>query len=97
MSTQVIHIKDTPAGWRSDPQYVYIGRGSKWGNEYSHLPNSRAKYKVKTRDEACDMFVQHQLPGLTDDISELRDKILVCFCHPERCHGHTLARAADGG
>lgn len=93
--TKVIHIKDAPAGWKSDPNFEYIGRGSKWGNDYSHLSNSRARYRVATRDEACDMFEKHQLPKLLPHIHELRGKTLVCFCHPQRCHGHTLADAAE--
>lgn len=93
--TRVIHIKDAPPGWRSNPDYVYIGRGSKWGNEYSHLSKSLAKYKVQTRDEACEMFEKNQLPKLLSDIHELQGKILVCYCHPQRCHGHPLAREAN--
>ena len=26
MNTTVIHIKDTPRGWKENPDYVYIGR-----------------------------------------------------------------------
>ena len=31
-------------------------RPSKWGNPYSHMQNTSARYKVKTRQEAIDMF-----------------------------------------
>lgn len=95
MQTTVIHIKDAPSGWRSDPRYVFIGRGSKWGNQYSHLANSAAKYHVATRRDAVESFRKYQLPGLLSSLGELRGKILVCFCHPEECHGHVLAEAAD--
>lgn len=94
--TTVIHIKHAPPGWRTNPQYVFIGRGSKWGNEYSHLQYSQAKYRVKTRDEAVSSFVEHQLPKLLPFISELGpNKILVCYCHPQSCHGHALSTAAN--
>ena len=35
---------------------VYIGRGSKWGNPYSHLESSKAQYKTKTRAEAINRY-----------------------------------------
>lgn len=97
MPTQVIHIKDAPSGWRNNPQYVFIGRGSKWGNQYSHLANSAARFHVATRADAVESFRRNQLPTLRAHLSELKGKILVCFCHPEACHGHVLAEAADRG
>jgi hypothetical protein len=93
--TEVINIKQAPPGWKKDSNYVYIGRGSKWGNQYSHLSYGKAEHKVNTRDEACDCFEQHQLPGLLDQVHELKGKTLVCYCAPLRCHGHSLAIAAD--
>lgn len=95
--TIVIHIKDAPPGWKNNPQYVYCGRGSKWGNQYSHLKSSAAKFRVNTRDEACDMFEKHQLPILIrwGEIRYLVNKILVCFCHPKRCHCDALAAEAN--
>lgn len=35
---------------------VYIGRGSKWGNPFSHLENSKALYKVSSRNEAIEQY-----------------------------------------
>lgn len=93
--TRVIYIKNAPPGWKEDPSFVFIGRGSKWGNEYSHLAQSRAKYQVATRDEAVDCFEKYQLPFLLPMIHELKGKTLVCYCHPKRCHGHVLARVAE--
>ena len=93
--TRVIHIKDAPPGWKTNPDYVFIGRGSKWGNEYSHLAVSRARHQVSSREEAVDGFERNQLPGLRQFLPELRGRILVCFCHPKACHGHVLAREAD--
>ncbi len=92
---RVIHMRDAPADWRSSPRYKYIGRGSKWGNDYSHLHGSRAHHRVGTREDAIAMFEEHQLPGLLPDISDLEGKILVCFCYPEACHGNVLVRALN--
>lgn len=89
MPTKVIHIKDAPAGWRNDPSYVFIGRPGKWGNPFHVDKHGR---------EAAVMFHEQRLlqeAELMNSLGELKDKILVCYCHPLKCHGHTLARLAD--
>lgn len=63
---------------------VYIGRGSPWGNPFKIGPDG-------TRDEVCDRFEREVLPAL--DLEPLRDKALVCFCAPQRCHGDSILRA----
>jgi hypothetical protein len=37
---------------RQLPYDVYIGRGSEWGNRWSHLSDSKALYIVGSREEA---------------------------------------------
>lgn len=80
---------------------VYIGRGSKWGNQWSHLPSSLAAYKVGSREEAVVMHSRDLKKRLENgtlslkELSELADKNLVCFCSPNLCHGHTLAAASS--
>lgn len=88
MPTTVIHIKNAPAGWKKDPQYVYIGRGSMWGNPYPIT-------KQMDRDAVCDCYEEKSLPALQDQIHQLKGKVLVCFCAPLRCHGHSLAAIAE--
>ena len=96
MATQVIHIKDAPEGWREDPRFVYIGRGSKWGNPWRiGSPHPNQPQRKMTRDDVCELFENLQLPELLEQVAELHGKVLVCYCHPKRCHGHSLARAAD--
>lgn len=95
MATTVINIKNAPKDWRRNPNYFYIGRGSRWGNQYSHLPYSKAKYKVNTLEESVEMFEKNQLPDLLPYIDEVVDKILVCFCKPHACHGDPIAKAAN--
>ena len=78
------------------PNDTYIGRGSDWGNIFSHL-DAGGTAKCDTRDEACDkhlawIFTQRHLLAR---LKELKGRILVCYCHPARCHGHTLAQLAD--
>lgn len=83
------------------PGSVYIGRGSPWGNPYSHLKNTSAAFQVATRDEACDkhnVYLKEQiLAGKVslEALASLHNKDLVCYCAPARCHGDTLVKAAE--
>lgn len=79
---------------------VYIGRGSRWGNEYSHREGNQAKFLVATREEAISCYrsllwtkIQHGEVTLTD-LAELHGKRLGCYCKPYACHGDVLAAAA---
>ena len=68
---------------------VKIDRSSKWGNPFSHLPNTKARWKVATREEAIqrhrEWFVTQ--PELMAQLEELRGKVLGCWCKPKDCHG----------
>lgn len=77
---------------------VYIGRPSKWGNPYSHMYGTSARYKARTRAEAIVLYEGWILdqPGLLEAARrELRSKILGCWCSPLPCHGHVLARLVN--
>lgn len=76
---------------------VYIGRGSKWGNPFSHLDNTKAQFKAANRDDAVAKYrewIQTQ-PQLLADLHELKGKTLCCYCKPQACHGDVLAELAD--
>jgi hypothetical protein len=60
---------------------VYIGRGSMWGNPYKIGRDG-------DRDEVVSKFETIVLPEL--DLRDLIGKNLVCHCHPQRCHGHSI-------
>ena len=79
--------KDAPA------DAVYVGRGSPYGNPYSHLDNTKAEHRVWSRQEAIAAFEQNVLPTL--DVTALKGKALVCFCYPKSCHADSLARKAN--
>ena len=69
---------------------VYIGRGSKWGNPFRiGIDGDRATVIVKHERWLRN---QHHLLRALD---ELRDKDLLCFCHPAACHGDLLLRLAN--
>jgi hypothetical protein len=69
---------------------VFVGRPSKWGNPFIIGRDG-------TRDEVIEKYrewIQTQ-PQLLEDISELEDKVLGCFCYPEKCHGDVLIELVD--
>lgn len=83
---------------------VYIGRGSRWGNDYSHLNLPHVK-RVASREEAVleyrDNFLkEHPTHALrVAKLSPLKDAVLTCYCGNETnvkssgnqyCHGHVL-------
>lgn len=98
MSTTVVNIRTLPRDPKDwPPNHVYIGRPmpsrglprNPWGNPYSLLTH--------TRDEAVDFYDEHvrATPRLMRRLPDIKDKTLVCWCAPERCHGDVLARLAD--
>jgi hypothetical protein len=70
---------------------VRIDRQTEWGNPFE-MPSDG------DRDMVCDNYANHYLPfkpSLIKKLSNLKGKVLVCWCHPERCHGDHLAREAN--
>ena len=84
------------------PGAVYVGRPSKWGNPFTHMPVSKtaALYHCGGREEAVESYRQHITLGLgrhlLDDLDELRGKDLVCWCAPLACHADILLELANG-
>ena len=80
---------------------VYIGRGSKWGNPYSHREGTKATFKVETRDESINeyrKFLWKQIKDgniLIEDLLALDGKRLACFCKPNSCHGDIILAAIE--
>jgi hypothetical protein len=86
MKTTVINIKS------GEPYDVLIGRPSEWGNPFSHLKKSAAKFKVATRKEAVEKYREWIMtqPELLNKLETLRGKRLGCYCKPLECHGDVL-------
>jgi hypothetical protein len=88
---RVVHCK-------RDPFDVYIGRPSPWGNPFSHLPKSAARYRCASREEAIaryEAWLMAQPELVAKARRELRGKVLACWCSPKSCHGDVLARIAN--
>lgn len=72
---------------------VRIDRSTRYGNPFVLNEDG-------DRDEVCDAYERHYLPhkpSITDRIEagDLTGKVLVCHCHPQRCHGDCLADQAN--
>ena len=77
---------------------VYIGRGSRWGNPYSHKVGTLAEHVVGSRTEAIRKFEEYLLSNeeLMASLPDLKGKILGFWCKPKSCHGDILLRYANG-
>jgi hypothetical protein len=75
---------------------IYIGRGSKWGNPFSHKKGTKATWVVSSRKESIEKYNEWITIGdgkhLLHDLHELKDKILGCWCKPLSCHGDVLCK-----
>lgn len=81
--TTVVHCKKQPFD-------IYIGRPSKWGNNFLiGLDGDRQTVISKYRN-----WILGQ-PKLLADLQELRGMRLGCWCHPAICHGDVLAELAN--
>jgi len=91
----LIHMRDAPNGWKNNPRYLYIGRPTKWANPFAMKNNTKRErdrvltyYRAWFRDQ---VFLFRAIAE-----GELDNKILVCFCKPEPCHGDLLVTLANG-
>ena len=69
---------------------VYIGRGSKWGNPF----------KIGIHGTRKEVIAKYKLfllakPELLNQVEELKNKDLVCYCKPLDCHGDILEKIAN--
>lgn len=77
---------------------VYIGRGSRWGNPYSHMQGTQATWIVESREDAVRLYEEWLIdhPELIEAAQkELKNKILGCYCAPLDCHGEVLVKYAN--
>ena len=84
---------------RKEKYDVYIGRGSIFGNPYTHrfIDGTKASYQVSSREEAIESYskyfydrIEHDLEFL-DEVLRLKDKTLGCYCSPATCHGDVIS------
>jgi hypothetical protein len=84
---------------RTEHYDEFCGRGSKWGNPFTHLPldQTTAQFAVATREESIKAYEEwyETQEHLKRDIHKLKGLHLGCTCKPKPCHCDFLARKAD--
>ena len=80
VNLRTVNIQD----WLKDPQNVYVGRGSKYGNPF--------KLKNYNRATAVALYKSYILAHkeLEKSAIELSGKRLGCWCAPYQCHAEFL-------
>ncbi|HJP90898.1 MAG TPA: DUF4326 domain-containing protein [Pyrinomonadaceae bacterium] len=87
-----------------DNSFVYIGRGTPLGNQWSHVNGTAATYRVATREEAVSRFntwLSEQIEKSEGPafafIQQLLQRVangehirLACSCVPKLCHGDVV-------
>ena len=97
LRTCVVNRKSPTAAVVRDCQY--IGRGSIWGNPFTHIPSgTKAQFVVATREESIVRYEEYLLksPNLLISLWELNGKTLECYCKPKPCHGDILVLYLKG-
>ena len=75
---------------RKEKYDVYIGRGSKWGNQF-------VVGRDGSREEVIAKYKEWILKNdeLLSSLGELKGKVLGCYCKPLRCHGDVLVELIE--
>lgn len=83
--------------WMASPPHLYIGRTMRInisGRDRITVPGSewRNPYRGSTAVNQFTGYIIDKINTGEVRIEDLEGKILGCWCHPERCHGHVLWR-----
>ena len=71
--TKVIHIKDTPKDWKTNSDFVYIGRAGK--NETGYFGNPFRLSEFTTREEVVEQY-RHWFAQTIEADKEFKEAIL---------------------
>jgi hypothetical protein len=83
-TTKVVHCKRAPFD-------IYIGRPSKWGNPFVIGRDGNREQVI----EKYRAYILGNQTLLAAAKSELKGKVLGCWCAPQSCHGDVLAELAE--
>jgi hypothetical protein len=100
--TTVINIRKAPYGWQQKPEYVYIGRPSIFGNPFAVGKKCKLCGEVHSDGgSTLPCYKKYFDKRIAEDhdfkskVLELKDKILICYCEPNPCHGRIIAAYLD--
>ncbi len=96
--TRIANLSNLESGWRFDPSYVHVMRGTPWGNPISHwaiccVCGERHREYDREGLLACYVVWLKKRPLAWKERAKatLQNKILVCCCAPDACHAEVLA------
>lgn len=79
-----------------DPDIVYIGRGSVWGNPFPMKDKSEQERSRVIKAYRQWLWLQQMQGQITKEmILDLEGKRLACYCAPKACHGDVLIKAIE--
>jgi hypothetical protein len=79
-----------------DPDIVYIGRGSPFGNPFKMLDKSDVERDRVVKEYKLYLWKMIKSdPNIRDKLLELDGKRLACYCAPKACHGDVLVSAIE--
>ena len=82
-------------GWKMPPNTVYVGRPTKWGNDYIVGEYSHHTKDIITPEMAVKLYRDRQIP-LRSGLEDLRGKNLACWCPLDKpCHVDVLLEIAN--
>lgn len=106
--TRVIHFKNK----KGLPNEVYIGRPRDnckfhFGNPFSHKINSKATHQLPEglvlsafeswlKKENYLEIEPERRDWILKNLNSLKNKTLVCWCKPKRCHGDVYVKMLEG-
>ena len=94
-------------GWRIPPNTVYVGRGTRWGNQFRVGDDGSAAQCVRTYSDTLFPYRHHgPMSGMEHFLiseanmrevqADLRGKNLACWCPLDQpCHADVLLEMAN--
>lgn len=83
-------------GWRMPPNAIYVGRPSRWGNDFEIGVDGTAEQCVTLYIEAMHMLRIASPEYFKELLAPLRGKDLACFCPlHQACHADILLKLAN--
>lgn len=75
--------------WNRYSSHLYIGRDMRF-----YVPGTiKSDWHNPFKGEnACEKFEKYARDIFYDRLGELEGKVLGCWCHPQKCHGHILVK-----
>lgn len=72
----------------NDKRYVYIGRGSAFGNPYVIGEDGTREEVIEKYKKWFNKRIRNR--NFLNQVLALRGKVLGCYCVPAPCHGNVI-------